>query len=263
MSSPSQQLFQLAQANRYPENRFDYTIKHYFLRALTLHQAHVYTTLYGYRISPDFYEDGEEMDDIAHQLGVNEQVLQQMQQQVQQQMQQRKVEEYEQMNESCSYGEHYWHSIKEIDTNKYDGGIIEVNTGHQLFKLSIQFKYPCVHLRQQERLRMEHEPYSYKYNIYQIEQNKYIYQLRAMNKDDALQYLLQHLEQFNVTLEMLLNQFNRSSLDNIKTWNEFSLLCEQAVKCLGHSESGAQQHEKIMFSLDTMTEPISTHNCEM
>ena len=251
MSSPSQHLFQLAQANRHPENRFDYTKKHYFLHALTLHQAPVYTTLYGHRISPDFYEDDEETDDIVHPLYVIEQV------------QQRKLEEYEQTNESCSYGEHYWHSIKQIDTNKYDGGIIEVNTGNQLFKLSIEFNYPCVHLQQQERVRTEHEPFSYKYNTYQFEQNKYIYQLRAMNKDAVLQYLLQHLEQFNLTLEMLLNQFNRSSLDNLKTWDEFSVHCEQAVKCLSHSENGVQQHEKIMFSLDTMTEPISTHNCEM
>ncbi|CAF0793650.1 unnamed protein product [Rotaria sordida] len=252
MSSSNQRLFQLAHANRHPENRFDYIIKHYFLRAPTLRQAHVYVTLYGYRISSEFYEDGDEVDNVVHPSYVIEHE------------QNRKVEEYEQMNEECSYGEHYWHSIKEIDTNKYDGGIIEVSAGSQLFKLSIQFKYPCIHLQQQEQLRTENDPYSYpyKYNMYQYEQNKYIYQLRATNKDDVLQYLWQHLEQFNLTLEILLNQFNRSSLDDIKTWDELTLLCEQTVKCIIDNESEIQ-HEKIIFSLDTITEQIITHNCEM
>ncbi|CAF4042950.1 unnamed protein product [Rotaria sordida] len=250
MSTLNQRLFQLAHANRHPEDRLDYIVKHYFLRASTLHQAHVYVTLYGYRISPEFYEDDdEEVNDIVHPPYVIEHE------------QNRKVEEYEQMNEECSYGEHYWHSIKEIDTNRYDGEIIEVNAGSQLFKLSIQFKYPCVHLQQQEQLRTENDPYSYKYNMYQYEQNKYIYQLRATNKDDILQYLLQHLEQFNLTLEILLIQFNRSSLDDIKTWNELTLLCEQAVKCIINNQSEIQ-HEKIIFSLDTITEQIITHNCE-
>jgi hypothetical protein len=103
----------IAQTNRHPENRYDYTIKHYFLRALTLHQAHVYVTLYGHKMATDFYENGDDMDGIAYAPYVIGKE------------QHRKVEE--QMNEDCSYGEHYWHSIKEIDTNRYDGRIIEVN----------------------------------------------------------------------------------------------------------------------------------------
>ncbi len=242
MSSPIPLLFQLAHANRHPENRFDYIIKHYFLHALSLHQAHVYVTLYGYRITPDFYGNGdEEVEEVVHPSYFIEQ------------MEQQKLEQYEQLNESCSCGEHYWHSIKEIDTNKYDGRIIEVNDGSQLFKLSIQFKYPCIHLQQQAD--------EFKYNMYQFEQNTFIYQLRGTNKDDIFQYLLQHLEQFNLTTEMLVNQFDKSSLDDLKTWDEFSLLCEESIKCKGDSER--EQHEKIIVKLHVMTEPITTYNCEM
>jgi hypothetical protein len=241
MSSPTPLLFQLTQANRQPENRFDYNIKHYFLQALSLHQAHVYVTLYGYRITPDFYEDGDEVEEVVHPPYVIEQ------------MEQQKLEEYEQSNESCSCGEHYWHSIKEIDTKKYDGRVIEVNDGSQLFKLSIQFKYPCIHL--------QNEADEYKYNMYRSEQNTCIYQLKGANKDDILQYLFQHLEQFNLTAEILLTQLNKSSLDDMKTWNEFSLLCEESIKCTDNSEG--VHHEKIIFSLHTMTEPITMHNSEM
>jgi len=60
---------------------------------------------------------------------------------------------------------------------------------------------------------------------------------------------------------MLLAHFNKSTLDDMKKWNEFSLLCEQAVECTGDSEG--VQHEKIIFSLRTMKEPITTHNSEM
>jgi hypothetical protein len=101
-------------------------------------------------------------------------------------------------------------------------------------------KYLCIHLQQQDQLRLKYDTHSY----------KYIYQLRAMNKDNVLQYLLQHLEQFNLTL------------DNVKTWDELSLICEHAVKCAGDSENGTQ-HEKIVFSLDAMTGELLTHNCEM
>jgi hypothetical protein len=97
--------------------------------------------------------------------------------------------------------------------------------------------------------------------MYQFEQNTFIYQLRGSNKDDILQHLFQHLEQFNLTTEMLLVQFKKPALDDIKTWNEFSLLCKQAVECTGRNEG--VQHEKIIFSLRTMKEPITTHNCEM
>jgi len=95
MSSPTPLLFQLTQANRHPENRFDYIRKYYFLRGLSLHQTNAYVTLYSYRIAPDFYGNGDVAEEVVHPSYVIEQ------------MEQKKPEQYEQSNESCSYGEHY------------------------------------------------------------------------------------------------------------------------------------------------------------
>jgi hypothetical protein len=59
---------------------------------------------YGYRIAPNFYANGDVHEEVVHPSYVIEE------------MEQKTLEQYEQMNESCAYGEHYWHSIKEIDT---------------------------------------------------------------------------------------------------------------------------------------------------
>ena len=168
-------LFQLAHANwEFSSDRGEYAIKHYFLRALSLHHAHVYVTLHGYRITPEFYEDGndQEEDTFAHpDYG-------------RQAAEQHSVEDYERMNEECSPCEHYWHSIKQV--NNYDGQMISVdNDGNELFKLSIRFQ--C--------LSADPSPHGYA-NLHQIEQNKNIYQFKAVHEDSLLQYVLQHVEQF-------------------------------------------------------------------
>ncbi|CAF1048720.1 unnamed protein product [Adineta steineri] len=249
MSSSTPLLFQLAHGNRHPDDRFDYIVKHYFLYAQSLHHAHIYVTLYGNRISPDFYDDDGEVGDEEYPSYA----IESMRQRILEEYKQRSVEDYEQSNEECSCGEHYWHSIKNIDTKKYDGSVIEVNDGSQLFKLSIQFNYPCIHLQEQAD--------EFQYNMYQYEQNTFIYQLRATSQDDIFHYLLQHLEKFNLTTEMLITQFSKASLDNIKTWNEFSSLCEESIKCQNDYE--VVKHEKIIFKLSTMDEPIVTHNCDI
>ncbi|UJR19667.1 hypothetical protein I4U23_022802 [Adineta vaga] len=103
-------LFQLAHANEVPDgNMCEYEIKHYFLRARDLHHAHVYVTLYGHQITPGFYEDTiEDMPETYHEYAKKA-------------ADERNLEMYETMNEECSKGEHFWHSIKKADQEKYDG----------------------------------------------------------------------------------------------------------------------------------------------
>ncbi|CAF1310863.1 unnamed protein product [Adineta ricciae] len=228
-------LFQLAHANELLDGEgWEYEIKYYFLRARDLHDAHVFVTLNGHEITPKFYPDAEYDLPEIYQIHAK------------QVAEERSLEEYERMNEECSQGEHFWHSIKEIDPQKYDGKVIEINADcGQVFQLSIQFDTPCKNELTDQNI--------YKYNQYHMEQKKNIYQLRAQNEEFILKFFLENLEKFDLDFQKLTVE-----PENMKTWKDFQEFSENQTKCLDNHHTHG---EFIVLKLEKLNEPIKIIHC--
>lgn len=194
-------LYQLSHANE-NDDGVGYIIKHAFVRASSLFHAHVFVTLFGYRISPEYYEDNEEPYEPDEQH-------------VQNTLRAYSLEQFEKMNEECSYGEHFWHSLKTIarqDFAVYLGGM-------KMFKVTIQFKMPCKH-------QCEADPRTF--TLYRMEMNTDIYQFTAPYPNSVLQHVRQNSDSFCLT------DFFRE-LPNELDWQTIEQITEERMQCANPS----------------------------
>lgn len=233
-------LFLVSHANETEDQ--SYTIKHIYLHASSLLHAHVYVTLFGYKISPEFYDSLEDENDfvdptendINHYLNYT-------------------IEYFEQINKECSYGEHYWHSIKQIQNlnNQYPLIIGDQEKAKSLFKLIIQTNNPC---SKHSEDNITH---------YDIEQNTDIYQFQAENLQDIIQYIFTHVqdykglkefsEQMNHTYEQLANM----------DWQTMSTLCQENLQECNQSSEDCQKRPRIKISCEKISQPISVFHSEI
>ncbi|CAF1204191.1 unnamed protein product [Rotaria magnacalcarata] len=190
-------LFHLAHANE-NEDGVGYKIKHVFVKSSSLLHAHIFVELFGFRISPEYYDDYDELYEPSEQT-------------VQTALRTYSLEALELTNESCSLGEHYWHAIKPLD---YDGLPFDLQ-GNRIFKVSIGFKIPCAY---------EYEQDFQKWSPYKTEMNTNIYQFKAISSTDVLTYIRQNSDKFNVT-----NFFRE--LPSEFDWQIIEQISEESIHC--------------------------------
>ena len=191
-------LFQLSHANE-KDDGVGYTIKHVFIQASSLIDAHIFVTRFGYRITPEYYDDADELYEPDSQ-------------QVENIPCNYSLEQFERMNEECSQGEHFWHALKLAANN----GISIQLGGETVFKVTIQFNVPCLQ-------HYENEPANF--SMYKIEMNSDIYQFQAHNSIDILQYIRQNSNRFH-----LVNFFQEFPIDF--DWQAIEQILEERCKCI-------------------------------
>jgi hypothetical protein len=232
-------LFLVSHANETDDQ--SYIIKHVYLHAKSLLHAHVYVTLFGYKISPEFYQSEEEdfvsptEDDFNRYLNHT-------------------IEYFEESNRSCSVGEHYWHSIKEISNlnNQYP---LQLNQNEQqskfLFKLTIQTNYSC------SKHLIENLTY------YDIEQNTNIYQFQAESINNVIQYIFTHVQDYQGLIEFC-QQIGQTpeKLANID-WQTIALLCKTNLEQCTHSLENCQKQHKINLNCEEISQSIPVFHSEI
>ncbi|CAF2915777.1 unnamed protein product [Rotaria sp. Silwood2] len=219
-------LFQLAHANENGDG-VGYTIKHVFVKASSLHHAHLFVTLFGYRISPEYYDDDEDSYESSEE-------------QIQNTLQKYSLEVLERINDECSQGEHYWHAIKPIEHN---GMPLELG-GTKIFKVIIQFKLPCIQ-------HYDKDPQAY--SLYKVELNIDIYQFKANDSTNGLEYIRQNSDTFNLT------DFFRE-LPNELNWQIIKEISEKKMEC---TSSSHLHGEFICMKCEELQSPIPIFDSNM
>jgi hypothetical protein len=216
-----------------------YIIKHIYLHASSLLHAHVYITLFGYKISPEFYDEEEDIvgpteDDINRYLNY-------------------KVEYFEELNKNCSVGEHYWHSIKEIQNlnNQYPLKLDNNEQSKFLFKLTIQTNYLC----------SKHLTDNVTY--YDIEQNTNIYQFQAANLQNVIQYIFTHVQDYNGLIEFC-EEINQTPEQLANTdWQIITTLCKTNLEQCNQTLENCQKQRKINLNCEEISQPIPIFHSEI
>jgi hypothetical protein len=233
-------LFLVSQANETDDQ--SYTIKHVYLHASSLLHAHIYVSLFGYKISPEYYEsEGEEEDNVFPTKDDVNRYLNY------------KVEYFEQSNKDCSQGEHYWHSIKEIQNleNQYPLQLDNNEQSKFLFKLTIQTNYPC----------SKHLTDNITY--YDIEQNTNIYQFQAINIQNVIQHIFTHVQDYQGLMEFC-KEVNQTPEELAKTdWQTIAALCKTNLEQCNQSLKNCQKQYKINLKCEEISQPIPIFHSEI
>lgn len=225
-------LFLVSHANENDDQ--SYTIKHVFLHASSLLRAQVYVHLYGYIISPEFYEPEENEDTVdPTEDDVNRYLN-------------NTIEYFEELNKECSQGEHYWHSIKEIKNlnNQYPLQIGDNEQGKSLFKLTVQINYPCS------------KHFQDNITYYDIEQNTDIYQFQAENIENVIEHIFTHLQDYKGLTEFC-EQINQTSEQLAKIdWQNILTLCQANLQQCNQSLENCQKQRKININCEKISQLI-------
>jgi hypothetical protein len=235
-------LFLVSHANETDSE--SYTIKHVYLHAASLLHAHVYVTLFGSKISPEYYdpEDEEQENFVGPTRNDVDRYLNHT------------IEYFEETNKSCSYGEHYWHSIKQIDNLdlQYPLKLDHDEQSKSIFKLAIQTNSACSkHLS---------DDIFYYYNI---EQNTNIYQFQAMNVKQVIQYIFTHVQDYNGLIQFC-EQINQTPEQLADTdWETIVALCKTNIEQCNHSPEDCRNGGKINLICEEISQPIPVFHSDI
>jgi hypothetical protein len=231
-------LFLVSHANETDDQ--SYIIKHVYLHAESLLHAHVYVTLFGYKISPEFYESEEEdfvsptRDDFNRYLNHT-------------------IEYFEESNRNCSVGEHYWHSIKEISNLNYQYPL-QLDQNEQsklLFKLTIRTNYPC------SKHFIDNQTY------YDIEQNTNIYQFQTDNINNVIQYIFTHVQDYQGLIEFCQGIGQTPEELAHTDWQTIAILCKTNLEQCTHSFENCQKQRKINLICEEISQSIPVFHSDI
>lgn len=219
-------IFQLSHANENDDGT-GYTIKHAFVQASSLLHAHVFVTLFGFRISPEYYDEYED----SYEPSEN---------QVQHTLQNYSIKRFERVNEDCSNGEHFWHALKPA----VHKGLPILLDNSKYFKLIIQYHLPCLQL-------YEKDPRAF--SFYKMEMNTDIYQFKAKDSQTILEYVRQNSDTFNLAdfFHGLSTEINWSTIENIAAHHK---------KCMNTNHIHG---EFVAMKCEELQSPIPLFNAHM